>query len=144
MIHSSFIFISSYLEYKKTRNIIKKMSSIVHYPIRFHIEDNMKNRYPVYSDLWKDYLQYSFQHGNYQFLSEDEVDDLKPNQTVYIENRDEIFVVKITFIEVDEDKFDKPYFDRLVVGYVKSIKFDRPYRNGYVTFLVRNIMEIKK
>ncbi len=118
--------------------------SLIHYPIRFHIEDHNGIRHPVYSDEWKDYLQYSVYHREYIFPSEDEIDKLKPGQYVYIENKDEILLVKIILIEMDEDKFDKPYFDRLVVGHIKLLRFNKPYENHFVTFLVRNIMEIKK
>ncbi len=102
----------------------------------FYVQNEMGKKVLTYGDKWKDHL------GK---IPEDDLEDLRPKNIIFVENQDEEIQVKIIMIEED-DEYNKPVFERMVIGQVlQELKSEREYQeNGYIVFQIRNISKIQK
>ena len=102
----------------------------------FYVKNQIGKKILTYGDKWKDHL------GKIQ---EDDLEDLRPKNIIFVENQDEEIQVKIVMMEED-DEYNKPVFERMVIGQVlQELKSEREYQEeGYIVFQMRNILKIQK
>lgn len=100
----------------------------------FYVQDEEGKKVPTYRDHWQDQL------GK---VSEDDLEDLRPKNIVFVHNGEEEIEIKIVMIEEDDD-YNKPVFERMVIGKViQEMKSSRPYQeDGFIIFQMRHILKI--
>lgn len=102
----------------------------------FYVQDEEGKKVLTYRDNWQDQL------GK---IIEDDLEDLRPKEIVFVHNGEEEIQMKIVMIEEDDD-YNKPVFERMVIGKViQEMKSFRKYQeNGFVIFQLRHILLIQK